>query len=110
MAVINCPNCKKKISDKAKSCSHCSVDMENLSSEKLHSMTQQQKIKKSQALMTQSFIAMLLFCGGFLFLYSSDTQPGNWQHTVSVVSILIGFFLYIITRIRLIIFKRSSKL
>lgn len=109
MAVINCPSCKKKISDKAKSCSHCNINMQDLNESKMHSMSQQQKIKKSQTLMTHSFIAMLLFCGGFLFLYSSNSQPGTWQYTVSVASIAIGFFLYIITRIRLIIFKRSSK-
>ena len=80
-----------------------------MNSDKVHSMSQQQKIKKSQALMTHSFIAMLLFCGGFLFLYSSNAQAGSWQHSVSVFCVTVGFFLYIITRIRLIIFKRSNK-
>ena len=32
MAVINCPSCKKKISDKAKNCSHCQLDLTELDS------------------------------------------------------------------------------
>lgn len=109
MAVINCPSCNKKISDKATSCSHCSIDMINLDEDKLRSINTQNKIKKSQAIMMHSFIAMLLFCGGFLFLYWSNAHPGSWQYITSTAATALGFILYIITRIRLIILKRSSK-
>ena len=61
MAVINCPNCKKKISDKAKSCSHCEIDLTNVDAEKMASIKKVNKINKSQTLMNHSFIAMLLF-------------------------------------------------
>lgn len=110
MAVISCPNCKKKISDKAKSCSHCAISMEGIDEDKLRSINHQKKIKKSQSIMTQSCIAMLLFCGGFLFLYSSNAQPDTWKYNVSIASTGIGFCLYIVNRIRLVIFKRSQKL
>lgn len=110
MAVINCPNCKKKISDKAKTCSHCGLDLVDLDEDKLHSLQQINNIKRSQSIMTHSFIAMLLFCGGFLFMYWNNAEVNSWQYIVSAAATVIGFILYIITRIRIIILKRSNKL
>jgi hypothetical protein len=105
MAVINCPNCKKKISDKAKSCSHCEIDLTKVDADKIASMKKVDKINQSQTLMNHSFIAMLLFCGGFLFLYWQDAQQGTWQYFTSIGSAVIGFILYIVTRVRLVMLK-----
>jgi hypothetical protein len=107
MAVINCPGCKKKISDKAKSCEHCQLELAELDAEKMATLKRVSAIEKSQQLMNHSFIAMLLFCGGFLFLYWQDAQPGTWQYITSIASAVIGFILYIVTRARLILAKRS---
>jgi hypothetical protein len=107
MAVINCPNCKKKISDKAKTCEHCQLDLTVLDADKIASLKRVSVVAKSQKLMNHSFIAMLLFCGGFLFLYSQDAQPGTWQYVVSIASAILGFILYLITRVRLILIKRN---
>ena len=109
MAVINCPNCKKKISDKAKSCSHCQIDLNALDAEKIAQMKKVQKINKSQQIMTISFIAMLLFCGGFLAFYWYEVQPGSWQYIASLTTTFIGFVLYLVTRVQLILLKRSCK-
>ncbi len=105
MAVINCPNCKKKISDKAKSCSHCQVDLVNIDLEQIASMKKVHKINKSQSLMNHSFIAMLLFCGGFLFLFWHDAEQGTWQYISSISCAVIGFIWYIATRVRLLLLK-----
>ena len=107
MAVINCPSCKKKISDKAKTCEHCQLDLTVLDADKIASLKRVSVVVKSQQLMNHSFIAMLLFCGGFLFLYSQDAQPGTWQYVVSIASAILGFILYLITRVRLILIKRN---
>lgn len=109
MAVINCPNCRKKISDKAKACSHCDIDLENLDEEKLAAMKQVSNITQSQKIMTWSFIAMMMFCGGFLFYYWKNVQPGTWQYYLSIGSTILGFCIYIITRVQLILLKRSNK-
>jgi len=107
MAVINCPNCKNKVSDKAKTCSHCNIDIAGVDQEQLHSIKVMSSVKKQQSLMSHSFIAMLLFCGGFLFLYLEDTHPGTWQYITAMTSTFLGFILYIVTRIRLILLKRK---
>lgn len=108
MAVINCPNCKKKISDKAKICEHCQIDLSTLDADKIASLKRISTVAKSQQLMNHSFIAMLLFCGGFLFLYWQDAQPGTWEYVAAITSTILGFILYIITRVRLILSKRSQ--
>lgn len=105
MAVINCPNCKKKISDKAKSCSHCEIDLSKVDASQIASMKKLSKIDQSQKLMNHSFIAMLLFCGGFLFLYWQDAQQGTWQYFTSIGTAVVGFIWYIATRIRLLMLK-----
>jgi len=109
MAVINCPSCKKKISDKAKTCSHCDIELGSIDEDKLAAIRQTNLIQKSQKLMNHSFIAMLMFCGGFLFIYWKNLQPDTWQYITASASTALGFILYIVTRIRLIILKRNSK-
>jgi len=109
MAVISCPSCRKKISDKAKVCNHCQIDLTTIDAEKLASLKKVQTINKSQRIMTFSFLAMLLFCGGFLFFYWYEVQPGTWQYLAAITSTIVGFCIYIITRIQLILLKRSSK-
>lgn len=107
MAVIACPNCRKKISDKAKECQHCGTSMSSLDADEIQTLKTANKLKKSQQLMNHSFIAMLLFCGGFLFLYWNNAQPDSWEYMASTVSTVLGFVIYIITRVRLILLKRN---
>lgn len=109
MAVINCPGCKKKISDKAKSCNHCDLDLSALDSDKLAGLNRVNLINKTQRLMNYSFIAMLLFCGGFLFMFWDNVQPGSWQHNLAMVSAIIGFVMYIIIRAMLLFTKRKTR-
>jgi hypothetical protein len=109
MAVINCPSCKKKISDKAKVCSHCNTSLSELDQEKLASLAKINRIKKTQRLMNYSFIAMFMFCGGFLFMFWDNVTPGTWQYNVAMGSTVIGFILYIIIRVMLLIVKYKQK-
>lgn len=109
MAVISCPSCKKKISDKSKTCSHCGIEIAGVDQGKLALIKQTNAIKQQQNLMTHSFIAMLLFCGGFLFFYLKDAQPGTIEYIASITSTVLGFILYLVTRVRLLLAKRKSK-
>ncbi len=109
MAVISCPGCKKKISDKAKECSHCGLSLQALDSDKIANLNKVDRIHQAQKLMNYSFVAMLLFCGGFLFMFWDNVEQGTWQHTTAMISSIIGFILYIIIRIKLLFFKRNKK-
>lgn len=108
MAVINCPSCKKKISDKATSCSHCNLDLSDLDTDKINSLNRINSIQQAQRLMNYSFVAMLLFCGGFLFMFWDNVEQGTWQHKLAMTSTVIGFILYIVIRIKLLFIKRKK--
>ena len=109
MAVINCPGCRNKISDKATSCNHCNIDLTGLDADKISSLNRVNVINKTQRLMNYSFIAMLLFCGGFLFMFWDNVQPGSWQHNIAMASAGIGFVMYIIIRAMLLFTKQKAK-
>lgn len=109
MAVINCPSCKNKVSDKAASCNHCNIDLKELDAEKISRLDRISLINKTQRLMNYSFIAMLLFCGGFLFMFWDNVQPGSWQHNIAMGSAVIGFIMYIVIRIMLLFTKQKAK-
>jgi hypothetical protein len=109
MAVTNCPGCKKKISDKAKTCNHCNLDLSELDADKLASLNRVNLINKTQRLMNYSFIAMLLFCGGFLFMFWEGVEPGSWKHNVAMVSTIVGFVMYIVIRAMLLFTKRKAR-
>ncbi|MDO6487100.1 hypothetical protein Q4503_05270 [Colwellia sp. 6_MG-2023] len=108
MAVINCPSCKKKISDKAKDCSHCGLALQALDSEKIASINRVNRINKAQRLMNFSFVAMLMFCGGFLFMFWDNVEQGTWQHTLAMICTIIGFIMYLVIRVKLLLFKRKK--
>ena len=108
MAVINCPGCSKKISDKAKSCNHCNLNLSGLDADKIASINRVDLINKTQRLMNYSFIAMLLFCGGFLFMFWDNVELGSWQHNLAMASAMLGFVMYIIIRAMLLFTKRKA--
>lgn len=108
MALIDCPSCNKKISDKAKSCQHCGLELGAVSNEDVARKQGLNKFLQVQRLQTQSMIAMLLFVAGFGFMYWGGAEPGDLQHNSAVGVTIIGFVWYIINRVRLLFLKRSD--
>jgi uncharacterized membrane protein YvbJ len=108
MAIIKCPQCGKKISDKSKECNHCSLNLENMSEEKLQSLSKIKSYQTAQTMMTHQAVAMLLFLGGVLALYNTE-DTSTPQYTAAQASIAVGFFWYIINRFRMILAKRKRK-
>ena len=100
MAVINCPGCNQKISNKTKECIHCGVAIQELNSDKIANLNHVNRINQAQRLMTYSFVAMLLFCG--------NVKPETWQHNLALLTAAVGFVMYIIVRIQLLLFKRKK--
>ncbi|KGJ98356.1 Zn-ribbon protein [Thalassotalea sp. ND16A] len=107
MALINCPSCSKRISSKAVVCQHCQCVLADMSEEQRLSMQKISKIEQSQKLMNQSMIAMLLFCGGFGFMFWGEPEPTSWQYSLATGSAVIGFAWYILNRARIIWLKRK---
>lgn len=108
MALIDCPSCSKKISDKAQNCQHCDFILGNANAEDIARKQSLNKYMKSHNIQTQSMIAMLLFVTGFGFMYWGNALPGDLQHNFAIGLSIVGFVWYIVNRVRLILLKRSD--
>ncbi len=114
MALINCPSCKNRISDKAKTCSHCHFNLksgtttEGLSQEQLESKDKLARMKKRYSLQMQAMAGIILFLLGIvLWFFLGEKGLTDVSHFVELGTAFIGFVWYIITRVRLLIFKKG---
>ncbi|WP_404340389.1 hypothetical protein [Pseudoalteromonas mariniglutinosa] len=108
MAIINCPQCAKPISDKHKQCPHCECQVKELNEEQLQSMQREQRIRKQQRYMNQSFLALILFLGGFFCLYFMHPEAKSLQWYGYTGAMAVGFIWYLVSRIVLIVLKKKK--
>ncbi|WP_285165082.1 zinc ribbon domain-containing protein [Shewanella goraebulensis] len=104
MALIECPSCQKRISSKAKECSHCrsKTDGDN------ESVRIISHIQQSNKLMTQSFVFLTLFIAGVLiWFWGGETATGIQSH-IATGCFVFGFVGYSVTRARIVLHKRKS--
>ena len=93
MALVDCPSCNKKTSDKAKTCPHCDFKIGDATSEDIERKQSLQRFKKLASIQNQSLLAMLIFVASFGFMY--------WGGVV-------GFVWYLVNRARIVYIKRFS--
>lgn len=109
MAIIQCPDCGFKISDKAAVCKRCGFVIEGMAPEELERKRRNHKAEAINKLTSQTMLAMLLFIAGIggVFFFREETSADTvWQVQVSFVLMGVGFIWYIVNRIRLINVKR----
>lgn len=109
MALIECPSCNKKISDKAETCSHCAFGVKAADADDI---LRKQKLKRFNALrglQNQSMLAILLFVTGFGFMFWGGARPGDLQHNLAMGTCTLGFVWYAVNRVRIVIAKRFSQ-
>jgi hypothetical protein len=108
MAIISCPFCGHRVSDKASNCSNCKGDLTG-DPVKLAAVQRDRRLKQSQSLVNQSMLALILFLGGFGVLYWWQPTSGSYNEYVSTAAIAAGFIWYVVTRVRIILLKRNAK-
>jgi DNA-directed RNA polymerase subunit RPC12/RpoP len=109
MALIDCPSCSKKISDKAKQCSHCQADFTKTSTEDAERKQGLSKFKRSQRIQNQSMLAMIMFIGGLAYMFTGErVAQGSLEYTAAISVTVLGFVWYIVNRVRMIWLKRFS--
>ena len=114
MALINCPSCKQRISDKSKTCSHCDfnfqsgVTAEGETPEQLESKNKIKRLKKRYSLQMQAMAGIILFLLGIvLWYFVGDKGFSKMSHFVELGTALFGGLWYLLTRVRLILFKKG---
>lgn len=108
MALVDCPACNKKTSDKAKVCPHCGFQLGDATAEDIERKVKLKKFTKLQSIQNQSLVAMLLFVAGFGFMYWGGAQPGDLQHNLAILCSIVGFVWYLVNRVRVVMIKRFS--
>lgn len=111
MAIINCPDCGKKVSDKAASCEHCGFMLSAHDAESLQRKMMMKKSEKLNALIGQQMAAILLFIAGIAATFY-DWSPEGWTRFMPIVAMIgagAGFIWYVITRGRVYMLKQGSK-
>ena len=99
MARISCPACSKPISDKHKVCPHCDTALAGLDEHERAKLANRRFVQRKQALLNQSFVALIIFLGGFLYLYSREPAAESLEQMTTYGAIATGFVWYIINRI-----------
>ena len=105
MALVECPICSKRISSRATECSHCGHDLSQLSEGQKEARRAITSIKKQQRLMTQSFIAMLVFCTGVLSFFLGDHEAKPWLPLASQLLGVTGLVWYLALRCFMVVQK-----
>ncbi len=114
MAIVNCPSCQKKISDKSVNCPECHYDFVNktskdgLTEEQLASKQKLARIKQKYNLQMRAMTGILLVLGGVLVWYFGGQGFNSIADYLSLIAIAVGSFLYLMTRINLILFKKGK--
>lgn len=104
MALINCKECGKKVSDAANNCPYCGIVVAGISDQKAAGtpiVTTQETAKKFKL---HIIFAYLLFFGGCIGTWNmSAAESANEDPLFIIFRIMfvIGFFLYIYTKIRI---------
>ncbi|HCV04828.1 hypothetical protein AAEU31_18320 [Pseudoalteromonas sp. SSMSWG5] len=108
MAIISCPQCAKSISDKHKQCPHCECQVTDLSNEQLQQMQKETRIRRQQKFMNQSFLALILFLGGFFCYYFMHPETESIEWYAYSTAMAVGFVWYIVCRIYLVVLKKKK--
>ena len=114
MAIINCPSCNQKISDKAKACPNCHYDFvkkstsEGLTEEQLASKKHLAHIKKKYSLQMQAMTGIIFVLLGASLWYFGGRGFSSVSDMLKLALLAFGSIWYLVTRVRLIFFKKDS--
>ncbi|MCC2607292.1 hypothetical protein [Planctobacterium marinum] len=109
MSIVNCVSCNKKISSRAESCPHCGFSTSGMTQDDEERKKRHKHFLKVQSINNQAALAVLLFVAGFAYMYWGGVSPSEKEWYIAMSVSGIGFFWYIINRIRMVIVKRSKR-
>lgn len=108
MALMNCPACRKRMSNKATTCPHCNFTLTG-APEQVEEIARRQRERARRQLQMHSMIAMTLFAAGALMVLMGSMQTEGWQSWAGKLVLLLGFGFYLVTRVRILLFNRQNK-
>lgn len=109
MALIDCPACRKRVSDKATECPHCEFKLTGLSNEERERELQRILAAKREKIVGQSMLALLIAIAAFTYYFIQQPLPETWPAKVSYALMVAGLVWFVVNRVRLVFVKRSRR-
>jgi hypothetical protein len=104
MALIECPSCSKRISNKATECQGCGSQLSG-DTEVLSTISH---IKRSNQLVNQGLLSMTLFIAGVVvWFWGGETAQGVRSY-IGGGCFVLGFAGYLVTRLQIVMHKRKK--
>lgn len=104
MALIECAECKKEVSNKAASCPHCGAPIATASEARAAGAKLTTTQGTSKKLKLQTLLSGLIFWLGVIWAVTIYTvaEPENYSDgTPGVVIAIVAFIWYLVTRVRI---------
>ena len=108
MALVNCPSCNKRMSNQATVCPHCNFEITG-DARNDEELGRRKRERARKQLQMHSLISMVLFTLGAILFYRGTQDPESWIGATGKTVLGAGILLYVITRIRIMIFNRTAK-
>lgn len=107
MALIQCPSCSKRVSDKATNCPHCDFKITGLSNDELEREWHRAAQAKRERIVGQSMLALLIAIAAFTYYFIQQPLPETWAAKASYGLMIVGLVWFVVNRIRLVFIKRK---
>ncbi len=100
MAMINCPECKKRVSDTATACPHCGAPITGAREGTAAGAPLTTVQETSKKFKLQILLAALAFWGGLVFLFQGNDTAEGAANIWPMIAMLFGLIWYIATKFR----------
>jgi hypothetical protein len=107
MAIINCPFCGKKASDKSAACGSCGGKFGEMSAEELGRLQRDKKMAEGRNLNNQAMMSLVLFLGSFAWYYQREPETDSLELFAVQGAMIIGCAWYLVTKVRIVLYKRK---
>jgi hypothetical protein len=107
MAIINCPFCGKKASDKSAACGSCGGKLGEMTAEELSRLQRDKKMAEGRNLNNQAMMSLVLFLGSFAWYYQRQPETASLELYAVQGAMIIGCAWYLVTKVRIVLYKRK---
>ncbi len=96
MAIISCPGCGRRISDKSSACAHCDLPLKELSEDELKRTEERRMRRRIWRAKNITYLAMTaLVIGAIWWLWAQSQTPDGTPPMPAMAMVAIGVLTYL---------------
>ena len=107
--IVKCPSCKKPVSDKAASCSHCGFSLDDVSVEAFKEQKRRSLRDRIYRLKMSSYLAITLLLAGAGWYFYETADLDLTPSMGPIILVALGSLAYLTVRVLLFINKRNMR-